>query len=82
MPGSAIGSTRMNDTVSRPKKRNLCTANDASDPSTSAIVVAHTAATIDVPIAPRSVESCHATENQCSVKSWGGHEPSRLLLNA
>src|SRR5262245_23445680 len=82
MPGSAIGSTRMNDTASRPKNANRCTANEASVPSTSAMHVAHTAATIDVHSALCRFESCHATWNHFKVKSWGGHAPDTLLLNA
>ena len=82
IPGSAMGSTRMNDTASRPKNANLWTANDASEPRVSAIRVAQTAATIEVRNAPFSVASCHATENHLSVNSCGGHEPDTLLLKA
>ncbi len=40
IPGSAIGSTKMNEIASRPKKRKRCTPNAAADPSRIAIVVA------------------------------------------
>ena len=69
----------MNETVSRPKKRNLCTANEASDPSTSAIVGRHRATAIDVPSAPRSVESCQRDGEPVAREELGGHEPAALL---
>src|SRR5215208_3634659 len=40
IPGSAIGSTSRNETVSRPKNRKRWTPNAAIDPSTSATTVA------------------------------------------
>ena len=39
IPGSASGSTRRNETASRPKKRKRATANAAIVPSTSATAV-------------------------------------------
>ena len=71
----------MNDTASRPKNANLCTANDASEPSTSAMHVAQIAAMTEVRNAPFRVV-LPATENHLSVNSCGGHEPDTLLLKA
>src|SRR5438874_2678177 len=82
IPGSAIGSTRMNDTASRPKNANRCTANDAKVPRTSARHVAQIAATTDVHAAVCRLGSCQATENHLSVNSCGGHAPDTLLLKA
>src|SRR5258708_6764231 len=47
IPGRAIGSTITNDTASRPKNRNRCTAKAAIEPSVTAIVVAISAALTD-----------------------------------
>src|SRR4051794_27036200 len=44
IPGRAIGSTKMNDTASRPKKRKRCTANAAIEPSSSEMAVEISAA--------------------------------------
>ena len=43
IPGSAIGSTRRNETVFRPKNRNRCTAKAAALPRSSATTVANNA---------------------------------------
>ena len=48
MPGRAIGSTTTNEIDSRPKKRWRATAMDARVPSISAMMVALTAAAMDV----------------------------------
>src|SRR3954447_19341527 len=63
MPGSAIGSTRTNDTTSRPKNRKRCTANAASEPSTRATAVATSAARTDSQSACRIASLCQADEN-------------------
>ena len=63
MPGSARGSTRRNDTTSRPKKRNRCTAKAAADPSRSATPVAASPTFVDSHSAVRTSESCQATAN-------------------
>src|SRR5262245_66003973 len=82
MPGNAIGSTRMNETASRPKNANRWTANDARLPRISAIKVAKIAAPIDLRSAPFRLGSFHATENHFRVNSCGGQDPDTLLLNA
>ena len=66
MPGRAIGRSSRNETTSRPKNRNRCTANAASDPSTSAVPVASSPALSDRRSASRTSGSCHATVNQLS----------------
>src|SRR5919201_4233277 len=63
IPGSAIGSTRTNDTASRPKKRKRWTAKAAALPRTTAIDVAATAALSESSKAPRASSLCHAVEN-------------------
>src|SRR5579864_9403227 len=40
IPGSAIGSTKRNETASRPKKRKRCTPKAAAEPSRIALPVA------------------------------------------
>src|SRR3954453_413468 len=63
IPGSASGSTKTNETASRPKKRKRCTANAASDPSSSAIVVAISAAFTDSHSASRMSWLANVDEN-------------------
>ena len=82
MPGRAIGSTSTNEIVSRPKNVNLWTANAASEPRTSAIVVAPKAARIEFLSAPKSKGSCQAARNHSSVHRLGGHPRDTPLLNA
>src|SRR5580693_6759262 len=72
MPGSASGSTSSSDTDSRPKNRNRCTPNAASEPSSSAITVATTAAFSDSTSAARTCGSCQATENHFVLNPWIG----------
>src|SRR5262249_28936697 len=68
IPGSAIGSTKMNEIASRPKNRLRDNPNAASEPSSSASAVATHAALIDNHSAPRTSESSQAAENQWVVK--------------
>ncbi len=82
IPGSAIGSTSANDTALRPKNRKRCTAKAASEPSSSASVVAPTAASIEPISAVRRSGSFQATENHLVVHRSGGHRCAMLLLNA
>src|SRR6516225_8806070 len=63
-PGNAIGSTSRNETLSRPKKRKLCSAYDAAEPSTTTFT--------DSRKAWRTAGSCQATANQCQVKPRSG----------
>ena len=82
MPGKAIGSTRRNEIASHPKNRNRCNPNAASDPRISASSVAKRPAMSELTIAPLRVGSSHATKNQCTVNSCGGHDGMRLMLKA
>ena len=83
IPGSAIGSTSRNETVSRPKKRKRAIANAAAEPSTSAVPVARSAARTESQIAVAHLLSqCHATLNQCVVKPGIGQLWTFDLLNA
>jgi hypothetical protein len=68
IPGSAIGSSKRNDTDSRPKKRKRWIAKAAIDPRPSAIPVAINPTRTDSQSDERTSESCHATENQCVVQ--------------
>src|ERR1700722_7939230 len=68
MPGSARGKINNSDIESRPKNRALWTPNAASVPSSSANIVATTAALIDRMKAERTCGSCHATEYHVSVQ--------------
>src|SRR5436190_19155317 len=68
IPGSAIGSSRRNDTDSRPKNRKRWIANAAIEPSTSATAVAISPTFTESQNDERTSESCHATENQCVVQ--------------
>src|SRR3954451_1985408 len=63
IPGSAIGSTTRNDTASRPKKRKRLTPNAAAEPSTTATVVATSAARTDSHSASRMPWSSNVFEN-------------------
>ena len=63
IPGSAIGSTKRNETESRPKKRERERPNAASDPSTSATAVARSPARSDNQRAVRTSSSFHASVN-------------------
>ena len=63
IPGSAIGSTRRNDTVFRPKKSNRSTANAAALPRTRASAVAKSATSREVTSAARTVASRNAMPN-------------------
>ena len=82
IPGSAIGSTSRNDTVSRPKKRKRAIANAAAEPSTSAVAVASERRATESQIAVRTSVACHATRNQCVVKPGIGQLWMFDLLNA
>ena len=63
MPGSASGSTNMNEIASRPKKRKRSTANAPIDPSRMAVAVANRPARIDSHSAWRISALCHVEEN-------------------
>src|SRR5579872_4581064 len=63
IPGSAIGSTKMKETASRPKKRKRCTAKAAIEPSASATAVASSPARTDSHRAWRISALCQAEEN-------------------
>ena len=83
MPGSAIGRTSTNDTVSRPKNRNRCTANAASVPSRQRERGQQPTPTFtEVPSAMRMFGSSHASPNQRVVNPVGGQFCATLLLNA
>ena len=68
IPGSAIGSTKMNETASRPKKRVRARPNAASEPRTRARTVARSPARNESQSASRTSSSCHASENHFVVK--------------
>ena len=59
-PGSAIGRMISSETVSRPKKRNRCSARAAMVPSTSATSVATMATCTDTQTASRAPWECQA----------------------
>jgi hypothetical protein len=82
MPGSAIGRTTRNDTVSRPKKRCRATASDASVPRRSAIPVAAAPTLREVTKASRAPASLTASGNQWRVSPGGGHSSRFDELNA
>src|SRR3954466_14655792 len=63
IPGSASGSRITSETASRPKKRKRCTANAASEPSSTAIVVARSAARTESQSASRIAWLCQVEEN-------------------
>ena len=81
MPGSAIGRTSANDSVSRPKKRKRCTASAASDPRTSASTVAPIPTCSDSSRALRSSGLANAAEYHEVVQSVIGHDWARSALN-
>ena len=72
MPGSASGSTRRKDTVSRPKNRKRWTANAARLPSTKARVVAPAAALRELASASRTSGFRQATANHFIETPWIG----------
>src|SRR3954453_19218301 len=82
MPGSAIGSTRRNDTASRPKNENRATPNAAIEPMTSATPVATNATRTESHTAERTSSECHASENHFVVKPGMGPDGTFDLLNA
>src|ERR671934_588714 len=82
IPGSAIGSSSRNDTVSRPKKRKRWIANDAADPSSIATAVAASPTFTESHSELRTSPLCQATLNQCSVHPGIGHVCRGELLNA
>ena len=67
IPGNAIGRTRRNETVLRPKKWNRWTANAAALPRSNAIVVASRATWTELRIASRTAASRNAIANHFSV---------------
>src|SRR5437588_8335446 len=75
IPGSAIGSTSSSETALRPKKRKRCSAKAAAVPSSSATVVATSAALNDSPSAWRmsllwKVDENQRVENPLSGQPW------------
>ena len=82
MPGSAIGRTSANDTVSRPKNRKRCTANEARVPSTTATAAATSPILIEFSRPSRIPFAFHATSNHFVVKPVGGHACATLVLKA
>src|SRR5213596_691764 len=67
-PGKAIGRTSRKVTASRPKNLKRLTAAAAAVPSTSATVVASTAAFSESTSASRASWSCHAKLNHFVLK--------------
>src|SRR5690349_1119223 len=82
MPGSAIGSTTMNETVLRPKKSNRDTAIASSVPSSSAIAAAPSATFSDSRNASRAPWLWIALSSQWVVKPANGHRTDFESLNA
>src|SRR3990170_3329129 len=81
-PGRAIGRTRKNEIVWRPKKLNRCTATAARVPRTRASMVAVEAASSELTSALVTAGFDAASPNQWNVKLTGGHAWRRLELNA
>src|SRR5436190_19432742 len=82
IPGSAIGSTRRNDTDSRPEKRKRASAKAAAEPSSSAAPVARAPASSESLTAVLTAAACQATWNQCAVNPGIGQLCTFDLLNA
>ena len=82
IPGRAMGRTRANAIVSRPKKRKRWTANDASEPRTIASRVAWRATVIDRAKASRTPSLAYASPNQRRLYSLIGQIWIRWALNA
>ncbi len=82
IPGSAIGRSRTNEIVSRPKNLNRWTASAASVPRIRAMIVAPTAAWIDRMIALWSASFSSAAPNHLRVQSLIGHVCARPPLKA
>src|SRR3954469_14458970 len=78
MPGRAIGKMTRKEIDSRPKKRLRPTARGIKDPSTTAISIATTPASIEVRSASRAESDSKALPNQLKVKPGGGHLRMRL----
>src|SRR3954463_8833955 len=82
IPGSASGRRITSDTASRPKKRKRCTANAASEPSSSAIAVEIAAARSDSHSASRIAWLCHVDENHFVERPSSGQLCTLDGLNA
>ena len=82
IPGNAIGRMTRNEIASRPKNRYRATAIAASEPSTSAIAVAPSAAFSETRSASRTPGLSIARPNHFVVKPSIGHTSDRLSLNA
>ncbi len=82
IPGSAIGRTSTNETISRPKKRKRCTPNAASDPSARAAPVAIAAHSSDSHSAFCTSGSWIAGENHFVVSPVSGQLWTFDSLNA
>lgn len=81
MPGSAIGSTMSRFTASLPRNENRSSAIAQTVPSTSAIAVARTATSTEVPTADQAPAFVAARPHHSSVSESGGHENAWLVLN-
>src|SRR5262245_32249503 len=81
-PGSAIGSTRRNEIVWRPKNEYRCTARAASVPKINASTVAADPASNEFTTARETAAFAAASSNQRSVNPTGGHDWMRLSLKA
>jgi hypothetical protein len=82
IPGRASGSTTTNETTSRPKNRNRCTAKDAAVPSTNAMAVAISPALIERRKASRTSGSFHVSGNHLKVNPGSGQLWMVDVLNA
>jgi hypothetical protein len=82
IPGRAIGSTRANEIVSRPKNRNRWTAKAAREPRSIAVVVAPTAACREPASALGRAGSRQAARNHSRDHRSGGHALVMPLLKA
>jgi hypothetical protein len=66
-PGRAMGRMISRETVSRPKKRNRCSARAAIVPSTSAMAVATSATSTETTMAFRAPSLSQAATHHCVV---------------
>ena len=82
IPGNAIGSTSANEIVSRPKKRARAIANDAREPSTSAMIVAKIPMRNELATGCRRAWLCSAFVNHENVRRFGGHDTTESFVNA
>ena len=81
MPGSAIGSTIMRLSASRPKNAKRWIASDASVPSTTASTVAASPTCTLVHNASRAPVLRAASDHHWNVKPLGGNDSDVAVLN-